>query len=167
MNIKKLSKLQRDAIKDVGGFVGGSLKSGRRKAENLANRSLITLDLDNVDISVNDIWESITMLNDFEVLIYSTHEPNSPRLRLIIPLERVVLPDEYQAISRKIAEEIGIDMFDDTTYEPSRLMYWPSTAADGEYIFKRQAGNWLNPDEVLARYLDWRDFPFGPATSKN
>lgn len=165
---KKMSKLQRDAIKDVGGFVGGSLKSGRRKAENLANRSLITLDLDSVDISVSDVWESITMLNDFEVLIYSTHshEPNNPRLRLIIPLERVVLPDEYQAISRKIAEEIGIDMFDDTTYEPSRLMYWPSTSADGEYIFKRQQGNWLNPDEVLARYLDWRDVSFWPESSR-
>ena len=165
---KRMPKAQRDEIKDVGGFVGGVLKDGRRKAENLANRTLITLDLDNVDISVNDLWDSITMLNDYELIIYSTHshEPKNPRLRLIIPLERPVLPDEYQAISRKIAEEIGIDMFDDTTYEPSRLMYWPSTSADGEFIFKRQEGPWLDPDTVLEKYLDWRDTSFWPESSR-
>lgn len=165
---KKMPKAERDSIKDVGGFVGGSLKGGRRTAENLANRSLLTMDLDNVDIAVSDLWDSLTMLNDFEVVIYSTHshEPKSPRLRLIIPLDRVVLPDEYEAIGRKIAEEIGIDMFDDTTYQPHRLMYWPSTAADGEYIFKRQEGPWLKPDEVLNTYLDWKDVSFWPTSSR-
>lgn len=165
---KRMSKAQRDEIKDVGGFVGGSLKGGRRKAENLANRTLLTLDMDSVDIPVNDLWDSITMFNDYEILMYSTHshEPKSPRLRLIIPLDRSVLPDEYQAIGRKIADEIGIDMFDDTTYEPSRLMYWPSTSSDGEYIFKRQEGHWLSPDLVLAKYLDWRDVSFWPESSR-
>lgn len=165
---KKMPKTSRDEIKDVGGFVGGALKQGRRKAENLANRSLITLDMDSVNISVNDLWDSVLMLNDFEIVMYSTHshEPGSPRLRLIIPLDRNVLPDEYQAISRRLADDIGIDMFDDTTYEPIRLMYWPSTAADGEFIFKRQAGPWLDPDTVLDSYLDWRDTSFWPVSSR-
>ena len=35
---KKLPKSNRDEIKDVGGFVGGGLKQGRRKAENLATQ---------------------------------------------------------------------------------------------------------------------------------
>ncbi len=165
---KRMSKANRDEIKDVGGFVGGALKDGRRKAENVANRTLLTLDMDNVGTTVNDLWDSITMLNDFEILMYSTHshEPKAPRLRLVIPLDRPVFPDEYQAIGRKIAEEIGIDMFDDTTYEPSRLMYWPSTSSDGEYIFKRQEGPWLDPDSVLDKYLDWRDVSFWPVSSR-
>lgn len=165
---KRMPKVQRDEIKDVGGFVGGSLKDGRRKVENVANRSLITLDMDNVDVSVNDLWDSITMLNDYEIIMYSTHshEPKNPRLRLIIPLDRPVLPDEYEAIARKIAEEIGIDMFDDTTYQPVRLMYWPSTSSDGEYIFLRQEGPWLNPDDILDKYLDWRDVSFWPVSSR-
>ena len=165
---KKMTKTQRDAIKDVGGFVGGSLKGGRRTAENLANRSLLTLDLDEIDIAVKDLWDSITMINDFEIVIYSTHshEPKNPRLRLVLPLDRVVLPDEYEAIGRKLAEEIGIDMFDDTTYQPHRLMYWPSTASDGEFIYKRQEGPWLDPDEVLNKYLDWRDVSFWPVSSR-
>ena len=165
---KHMPKGQRDEIKDIGGFVGGTLKNGRRKAENVANRTLLTLDMDNIDVSINDLWDSITMINDFEILMYSTHshEPKAPRLRLVIPLERPVLPDEYQAIARKIADDIGIDMFDDTTYEPCRLMYWPSTSSDGEYIFKRQEGPWLNPDEVLNTYLDWRDTSFWPVSSR-
>jgi len=165
---KRMSKTRRDEIKDVGGFVGGTLKNGRRKAENVANRSLLTLDMDYIDMSVTDLWDSITMIHDFEILAYSTHshEPAKPRLRLIIPLERPVLPDEYQAIGRKIAEEIGIDMFDDTTYEASRLMYWPSVSSDGEYVFLRQEGRWLDPDEVLNKYLDWRDVSFWPVSSR-
>ena len=165
---KQMSKARRDEIKDVGGFVGGTLKNGRRKAENVANRSLLTLDMDYIDVSVTDLWDSITMIHDFEIVAYSTHshEPSKPRLRLVIPLERPVLPDEYQAIGRKIAEEIGIDWFDDTTYEPSRLMYWPSVSSDGDYIFLRQEGRWLDPDEVLNKYLDWRDVSFWPVSSR-
>lgn len=165
---KLMPKSQRDEIKDVGGFVGGVLKEGRRKIENLANRSLITLDLDDVNTSVEDVWSSITLTYGVELCIYTTHShmKDSPRLRLIIPINRRVYADEYQAISRRIAADIGIDLFDDTTYEPSRLMYWPSTSADGEYIFKHQKGNLLNADEVLDRYLDWKDVSLWPVSSR-
>jgi predicted P-loop ATPase len=163
---KKLPKTDRDNLKDVGGFVGGSLKNGRRKAENVANRTLLTLDLDYVK---GDIWSSIELLWDFSVAMYSTHThaPDNQRLRLVIPLSRPVLPDEYQAISRMVADDLGIDQFDDTTYEPSRLMYWPSTSSDGEYVFKVQDLQWLNPDEVLARYtFGWQDVSYWPESSR-
>ncbi len=93
-----MSKTEKDRVKDVGGFVGGSLKNGRRKAENIANRSIITLD---IDYANKDIWEDITLLNDYACLMYSTHShtENNPRYRLVIPLTRPVLPEEYQAIS--------------------------------------------------------------------
>ena len=35
-----------DALKDIGGFVGGTLRGGRRKAANVTGRDLVTLDLD-------------------------------------------------------------------------------------------------------------------------
>lgn len=161
----KMPKPDRDKIKDVGGFVGGGLKNGRRKAETIQNRTLITLDLDYVQ---GDIWSSIELLYDFACVMYSTHThaPDNQRLRLVIPLNRPVLPDEYQAIARMIANDIGIDQFDDTTYQPHRLMYWPSTSCDGEYVFKVQDEPWLNPDEVLNRYLDWRDVSYWPESSR-
>ena len=46
----------------------------------------------------------------------------------MIPLDRSVSAEEYEAISSKVAEEIGIDQFDDTTYQAHRLMFWPSTS---------------------------------------
>lgn len=163
---KKMPKAERDRIKDVGGFVGGSLKNGRRKAENVANRTLLTLDLDYVN---GDVWSSIELLWDFSVIMYSTHThaSDNQRLRLVIPLSRPVLPDEYQAISRMVADDLGIDQFDDTTYEPCRLMYWPSTSSDGEYVFKVQDLPWLNPDEVLSRYtFGWQDVSYWPESSR-
>ncbi|EOS73108.1 hypothetical protein C819_03832 [Lachnospiraceae bacterium 10-1] len=148
----KMTKAKQDAIKDVGGYVGGKLKGGRRKKDCVEFRSALTLDMDH---ALQDIPEQVEMFFDFRCLIYSTHKhtAENPRLRLIIPLSRNVSPDEYVAIARKVAEDIGIEMFDDTTYEPSRLMYWPSTSADGEFIFRDIEGEPLDPDEVLSRYM--------------
>jgi predicted P-loop ATPase len=163
---KKLPKTEKDNLKDVGGFVGGSIKNGHRKAENVANRTLLTLDLDYVN---GDIWSSIELLWDFACALYSTHThaPDNQRLRLVIPLSRPILPDEYQAVARMVADDLGIDQFDDTTYEPSRLMYWPSTSSDGEYVFKVQDLKWLNPDEVLERYtFGWKDVSYWPESSR-
>lgn len=163
---KKLSKAEKGRIKDVGGFVGGSLKEGRRLKANVQCRSLLTLDLDYVK---DDIWEEITIIYSFCVCMYSTHThtPDNPRLRLIIPLSRPVLPDEYQCIGRTIADDLGIDQFDDTTYDPERLMFWPSTPSDGEFVFKYQDLEWLNPDEILGRYkFGWQDVSYWPESSR-
>ncbi len=163
---KKMARTDKDKAKDVGGFVGGGLKNGRRKAENVANRTMLTLD---IDYANGDVWAGIEVLWDFSVVMYSTHShsPESQRLRLVIPLSRPVLPDEYQAIARMIANELGMDLFDDTTYEPSRLMFWSSTSRDGEYVFKFQDGKWLDADEVLGRYtFGWQDVSYWPESSR-
>lgn len=84
---RKMSKAKQDSIKDVGGFVLGKLKGGRRKKANVLFRSGLTLDM---DYATEDIAEQIEMFFDFRCLIYSTHKhtPEKPRLRLIIPLSR-------------------------------------------------------------------------------
>jgi len=153
---RKMSKAQQDAIKDIGGFVGGELREGKRRNGYVACRSLLTLDMDYAQLG---IWDQIEALHDWACCLYSTHKhtPEAPRLRLLIPLKREVTEDEYPALGRMVAKEIGIDLFDDTTYEPSRLMYWPSTSADGEFVYQEQDGDWLDPDAYLARYADWRD----------
>ena len=162
---RKMSKAQQDTIKDVGGFVLGTLKGGRRKKDTVLTRSGLTLDM---DYGTPDIMDEIEMFFDFHCMIYSTHKhtPEKPRLRLIIPLSREVTPDEYGAVARKVAEEIGIELFDDTTYEPSRLMYWPSTSADGEFIFREIEGEVLDPDAVLAKYKDWRNTAEWPVSKR-
>ena len=162
---RKLGKAKQDDIKDVGGFVLGTLKGGRRKKDCVLTRSGLSLDM---DYATPDIIEQIEMFFSFQCYIYSTHKhtPEKPRLRLIIPLAREVTPDEYCAVARKVADEIGIELFDDTTYEPSRLMYWPSTSSDGEFIFHEITGTLLDPDAELAKYHDWHNTAEWPVSKR-
>lgn len=164
---RELSKHDQDQIKDVGGFVGGELREGVRKKDHVNARSLLSLDIDFANGM--QIWDEITLLEDYTAILYSTHKhtPEQPRLRLLILLSRDVTPEEYEAVARRLADRYGIDQFDDTTFEPHRLMYWPSTSADGEYIFQHQEGTLLDPDEILAEYNgDWRDTTTWPTSSR-
>lgn len=164
---KAMSKPRRDEVKDVGGFVGGTLKGGRRKAEAILQRRLLTLDLDH--LTAQDApWETVELVLGCAAVLYSTHSstPKAPRLRLVMPLARPVDPDEYTAIARRVAGDIGIDLCDDTTYEPHRLMYWPSASRDAEYCYRVADGPWLDPDEQLSRYHDWRDPSEWPMSSR-
>ena len=161
----KLPKSKKDDIKDVGGFVLGKLKDNKRRKDCVINRSCLTLDMDYATVG---IIEEIEKSYTFQCYFYSTHKhtKEKPRLRLIIPLSRTVSPDEYSAISRKVASEIGMELFDDTTYEPSRLMYWPSTSRDGDFVFKEIKGEFLNPDDILSKYENWRDSSQWPVSNR-
>ncbi len=161
----KMPKKKQDEIKDIGGFVGGTLKDGRRLDGNVLSRSLITLD---VDYAPDDLWDDIDMLYGNACCLYSTHKhrKGNARYRLIIPLAKSVGPEEYEAIARKIAEDINIDYFDDTTFQASRLMYWPSTPIDGDYVFHVLDAPILDPQTILDSYQDWHDISFWPMSSR-
>ncbi len=152
----KLPKSERDRAKDKGGFVGGKLKGGRRKRDTVEGRSMLTQDADHAGIGFIDSYE---MLCPYASCLYTTHghTPEAPRVRVVVPLTRDVTADEYAAISRLFAAEWGIDQFDECSHRPHQLMYWPTTPADGEYVFKRCDGEWLDPDRYLAAHPGWRD----------
>lgn len=162
---RKLKKGAQDSIKDVGGFVGGHLRNGRRKNGTVLCRSMLTLDM---DYGKPGIWDEIDMLQDFKCCVYSTHKhtPEQPRLRMIVPLSREITEEEYPAVARMVANEIGIDLFDDTTYEACRLMYWPSTSVNGDFFYRVKDGNELDPDAYLSKYDDWRDASTWPVSSR-
>lgn len=160
---KNAKKSKKDDIKDVGGFIGGELRKNRRLAANMVNRQLLTLDIDFAE-NVKDITKRL----DHTYILHSTHshEPSKPKLRLIIPLNRPVNSEEYEAIGRYIAGDIGIELFDDTTFQASRLMFWPSTAKDGEYVFKVKNTSWLDADKVLDNYEDWQNSTLWPVSNR-
>lgn len=162
---RKMTKPQQDAVKDVGGFVGGHLRGGRRKTGTVLCRSMLTLDMDH---GTPDILDELSLFHSHEMCVYSTHKhtPEAPRLRLIFPLKRDVSEEEYPALARKVAQEIGMDLFDDTTYQPHRLMYWPSTSRNGEYVYQVMDGDILDPDAYLGLYDDWRDVSTWPVSSR-
>lgn len=160
---KAMTKARQSEVKDVGGFVGGYCNHGSRS--DVRHRSVLCLDADYAD---DELWTDWLMLYDRAAAIYSTHKhtPEKPRLRLVIPLSRNVTPDEYPAIARRVAADLGIDKFDDTTYQPQRVMYWPSCSQDGQYYFRYADAPFLNPDEVLSTYHDWSDVSSWPMSSR-
>ena len=161
----KMSREEQSNVKDVGGFVGGYLSGGVRKNTNVLYRSVATLD---IDYGTLNVWEDFQMAFSFAAMLYSTHKHSekTPRYRLVFPLSRQVTPAEYEPLCRKIAAEIGIDLFDDTTYELPRLFYWPSTSKDADYVFEYQDGPACNVDQILAQYVDYRDVSAWPVSSR-
>ena len=160
-----MPKSQQDKLKDVGGFVAGALNGPRRKATAVTGRDVITLDLDNIPAGgTEDVLRRVEGLG-CGYCVYSTrkHSPAAPRLRVLAPLDRTCTAEEYEPIARKLAELIGMALADATTFEASRLMYWPSCSSDGEYIWRPADKPMLSADGMLALYTDWRDYTSWPA----
>ena len=159
-----LKKSEQDDRKDIGGFVAGSLSGTRRKAGAVTGRDLITLDFDSIPPGgTTEILQRVEGLG-CGYCIYSTrkHSPTAPRLRILIPFDRSVSADEYEPLARYTAKLIGMEFAEPTTFEASRLMYFPSVCADGEYVYYYADKPMLSVDEFLAQHKDWRDINSWP-----
>lgn len=155
----KMKKAERGKLKDIGGFVGGALSGLQRKAINVTGRDLITLDLDAIKPGDTDnVVRTVDSLG-MAYVIYSTrsHTEHRPRLRVVVPTDRTMTVDEYEPIARKLASLIGIGMCDGTTFEASRLMYWPSCPKDAQYVYHVGDKRFLSADGMLGLYDDWHD----------
>lgn len=163
----KMSKAAQGKQKDVGGFVGGYIpKNGRRVRGAVKERYLVTLDADSP--SEDFLFDLDMCLGGKEYVLYSTHSytKENPRYRIIVPVDRAMSPDEFQAVSRRMADDIGIEMFDSSTHQAERLMYWPSCPKDAEYVYQHGEGDLVSVDAYLATYHDWRDTSFWPISKK-
>ncbi len=174
------TKDKQDEIKDVGGFVGGKLLPGTAKIKGkdvtfvepygwrrkgfVDHRQLVALDVDFGDL---DVWLDFKLL-EAAGLMYTTHkhQPDSPRFRIVFPLDRKVSPEEYECIARVVASWLNIEVFDDTTYQPTRLMYYPSTAKDGEFVYDFVDAPVLSADDILKELDDWTDVTTWPVSSR-
>lgn len=158
------SKIEQGRIKDVGGYVGGYLKNGRRDKLSVKFRQLLTLD---IDYSNDNIWWDFCLSFSCAAFLHITHKSCSTSLRhrLVIPLDREVTTDEYQAIARMVASKIGIDLFDQSTFDVNRLMFWPSVSSDQEYSYEFQDEPFLSADYILGLYNDWTDVSEWPTSS--
>lgn len=110
-------------------FVGGEYSSSERKEANLLNRSLLTLDIDNiVGMSVGDLELMLVLSIDCAFVAYSTfsHTPEHPKIRIVVPLSRTVSPDEYREVSRDFISLLPDLTFDPCSFVPNQLMYLPA-----------------------------------------
>lgn len=168
---QNLTKTQKDQTKDHGGYICGHLRNGKRRKGHILTRSVITLDVDNLPPDKNLPHELQQNLNCAWLAHTTTsHTSQTPRWRILIWLTRDITPDEYGAISRRIAQDInpGLNWFDTTTFQPERFMYWPCTTTDGNYEAHVSTGKPdLNPTTTLNRYTNWHDTTTWPGITPN
>lgn len=161
----KMSKEDQSKAKDVGGFVGGYLRGGKRSPQSVQYRQLLTLDL---DFAPANFIDTVEMFFDYAAFIHTTHKhgPELSRYRLIVPVDRPLAAEEYEAVARKVADSLNIEYFDRTTYQVNRLMFWPSVASDGVFECRELDGKLLGADKILAQYLDWTDSTLWPTSAE-
>ncbi|EHO21610.1 hypothetical protein HMPREF9466_00467 [Fusobacterium necrophorum subsp. funduliforme 1_1_36S] len=164
-------KKKQDQIKDVGGFVGGALASALRRNSTIRTRSIVTLDLDNLVYQDDEKILKILHSLNCSFAVYSTrkHSKVKPRLRVIFPLATDVSADEYEPIARKLASFIGMLYCDPTTFQPVRLMYWPSHSKDSDYVYEYADKGLIDGKAILNTYANWHDvrqWPEVPGAAK-
>ena len=90
-------------------------------------------------------------------------------MRIVLPADRIMSPDEHEPVARRLAEKIGIGMADATTFENNRLMIWPSVCSDGIFVHQdNRTAPCFSVDGILSEYTDWHDmrtWPVVPGTS--
>lgn len=146
----KMSKAQREAAKDHGGFVGSVLKGGRRKIDTVELCSMVALDGDRIDRTFLENYETNA---PYTSCLYTTHSSTeeNPRARLVFQMTMEITSEEFVAVSRYL---LGIDYFDECSYQPNRLMYWPSSPQNGVFVFKEVETDLLDPDAILSVHVE-------------
>lgn len=161
-----LQKRQQDDLKDVGGFVLGELRGGRRKAGAVLSRCAAVLDADN--LGPGETESAVRRVEALECCycIYSTakHSMGAPRLRIVIPFSEDIAADEYEPVTRLLCQMIQPEMtwFDHTTAEPSRMMYYPAHCQDIDPVYYVGDKPILDAHALLSRLQDWQDVASWP-----
>lgn len=160
---RKMNKAEQLKVKDVGGFVFGKLRNGIRKKGHVEARYGVSFDADNAQRRLIEEAKAL----GYKGCTYATHQYDAekPRLRVIYPVSRAMMEEEYEPVARKVAQDLGMEQFDKISFRATQLMFYPSTSIDGEYVFEEWSGELLNPDTVLARYDDWKDVSQWPTAA--
>jgi len=158
----KMAKAKKDIVKDVGGFVGGKLKDGKRLKKNVEYRSMVTLDIDH---GHEELIEHIKKcFPGHTILLYSTasHTKENIRFRFVMPLKEDITATEYNVLTRAIMMIVGDKYFDKTSVQAERLMYFPTALKDTDKIFDLTEGTYLNGRALIKKYIHELPIPQRP-----
>lgn len=155
-----------------------------RKDDNIINRSVISLDYDEIT-DFKGLHNAINkQLGDYSWVFHTTHShtTNKPRIRLMVPLNEPVSAEDYRKFSRALANHIGYEV-DEASFVPSQVMALPVKRDKGAvYIFKyndataitiEELGSFSSAESQLSKTKNnsnqykkrdssyWRDIAFG------
>lgn len=163
---KTYMSLNRDEqlrLKSTNGWVSGAQCDGEwRNLRNVKPRDLMTLDLDYPRDSFWDLLETgVQWVAQFESIAITTrsHSPDAQRYRMVLPMARMVSPEEYGPLVRIVAflidgEQQPMKQVDKVSARKAQMMFLPTSSKDGEFKVMETEGRLLDPDEIFAY---WRE----------
>ena len=141
----------------LGWYIPAEFDPAYRDSQNFVARHAITFDFDHVTI---DTWGDVANAwSETAWAMYTTysHLPEAPRFRVVMPLSRPAGYDEFQAVARKVAADVAIELVARESFVPAQMMFAPTRRLGGSFVAQVNDGAWLDVDAVLAEYADWTD----------
>lgn len=168
---KDLPKDRQAKRKNNGYFVGAQFKRSIRDKQTMAERQIITFDIDQGTPEIlRDLENGRSGLGAIEYVVYSTrtHGDGAIKLRVVIPLEDKLPHEWFQALSRILAWQIDFKMVavDVVSFVPTQIMYWPAHCADIEPVFIHHKGPLLDVDTTLEEWGPWTDIGMLPRSPR-
>jgi len=144
-----------------GYFIGGQMKGHARAQATMRERQILTFDIDQGNTELlRDLREGKTGLGPCEYLVHSTrtHGDGAVKLRLIVPLAKLLPKEDFQAVARVAAWNLDCNMVvvDPVSFVPAQIMYWPAHCSGVKPILIRHRGPLL---DVYAMLEDWGGGP--------
>ena len=153
MDIFKPENVREQATKGGRNYIAGRLLDYTlpRGKGNILNRCAVVLDCDDADkASVEALCEGVKALGVRSV-IHSTYSstPDKPRVRVVIPLKDVVVPEDYVALCQTLMSHLNMVQWDESCAQAERIMYMPAKPEGGEYWAKETEGPLMDGQEWL------------------
>jgi hypothetical protein len=148
-------KSVRDGQKDGRAIIAGTYcKPNTRKQVHLASLALVTLDLDEGDITFDQLCERLA---GFEAVCFTSysHSAEKPKFRAYIPLLQPIASDIEATLGRIIdffTDRVG--SIDPACRKPGQLFYAPACPPGGEQYYQFR--------QISGSPIDTTDFPAPP-----
>lgn len=141
--------------RECGGVLGGWLAEGGHKTrENVAGRSVVSLDIDKAE----DLQAVLGTLTALGVSFYWhttwRHTPEEPRVRAWVQVDRDMSPAEYERVVWALMAEVGLQRCDTKSALPEQMMWKPSTQDPATYQWGEVAGGALAVEDWASREVE-------------
>lgn len=139
-------------------LVGGTV-TPKRNNENVKNRSLITLDFDDIPKYIDHLFDHISSNWEFAFAMYSTHNHTEfeHRFRVIIPLNKPyeMTAYQYKQLVKTVANMMDCDFVDQASLVISQIMHLPTVEhSDSEFFFDYVDEDIFDPSNILENIPD-------------
>lgn len=111
-----------------------------RNDSNVNSRDLIVIDIEKTGLNSQEVQNIIQeKLASYKYYLYSTisHEPNNPRLRLVLEPKREILEDEYKPTIQHVMALVGVN-YDTKSYAWSQPQGLPIEVEGKETVSIKQ-----------------------------